>query len=89
MSTPPPPGGHRTLQRRRQAQAVKEKQQTQTPTSARAAGFGGSSSSILKIFTDEADGLRVDPLVLLFLAAGFIFTVMSMHFVAKMTDQVF
>ncbi|KAL3229269.1 Protein transport protein SBH1 [Nakaseomyces bracarensis] len=89
MSTPPPPGGHRTLQKRRQAQAIKEKQQSQTPTSTRQAGFGGSSNTILKIFTDEADGLRVDPLVVLFLAVGFIFSVMSLHLIAKMTGYVF
>lgn len=89
MSTPPPPGGHRTLQKRRQAQAVKEKQQSQTPTSTRSAGFGGSSNTILKIFTDEANGLHVDPLVVLFLAVGFIFSVMALHLIAKMSGYVF
>lgn len=89
MSTATPPGGQRTLQKRRQAQSVKEKQLKQTPTSTRQAGFGGSSNSILKLYTDEANGLRVDPLVVLFLAVGFIFSVVALHVVAKVTGKIF
>ncbi|CCF60525.1 hypothetical protein KAFR_0K01710 [Kazachstania africana CBS 2517] len=88
MSTTPP-GGQRTLQKRRQAQSAKEKQTKQTPTSTRAAGHGGSSSSILKIYTDEANGLRVDPLVVLFLAVGFIFSVVALHVISKVTGKIF
>lgn len=84
-----PPGGQRTLQKRRQAQSIKEKQAKQTPTSTRNAGFGGSSNSILKIFTDEANGLRVDPLVVLFLAVGFIFSVVVLHVISKVTGRIF
>ncbi|KAH3902625.1 probable Protein transport protein Sec61 subunit beta [Saccharomycodes ludwigii] len=90
MSTAVPPGGQRTLQKRRQAQNAKENKLKQTPTSARAAGFGGSSNNILKIFTDEAsNGLRVDPLAVLFLAVGFIFSVVALHVIAKMTGKLF
>ncbi|SCU89047.1 LAMI_0D12222g1_1 [Lachancea mirantina] len=89
MSSPAPPGGQRTLQKRRQAQSVKDKQQKQTPASSRQAGFGGSSSSVLKLYTDEANGLRVDPLVVLFLAVGFIFSVVALHVVAKVTGKLF
>lgn len=84
-----PPGGQRTLQKRRQAQNAKEKQLKQTPASTRQAGHGGSSSSILKIYTDEANGLRVDPLVVLFLAVAFIFSVVALHVIAKVTGKLF
>lgn len=84
-----PPGGQRTLQKRRQAQAAKDNKAKQTPTSTRSAGFGGSSNSILKIFTDEANGLRVDPLVVLFLAVGFIFSVVALHVISKVTGRIF
>lgn len=89
MSTSTPPGGQRTLQKRRQAQSAKEKQLKQAPASTRQAGHGGSTSSILKIYTDEANGLRVDPLVVLFLAVGFIFSVVALHVIAKVTGKIF
>ena len=88
-SSPAPPGGQRTLQKRRQARSVKDKQANQTPTSTRQAGFGGSTNSILKIYTDEANGLRIDPLVVLFLAVGFIFSVVALHIITKVTGKIF
>ena len=88
-SSPAPPGGQRTLQKRRQAKSVKDKQANQTPTSTRQAGFGGSTNSILKIYTDEANGLRIDPLVVLFLAVGFIFSVVALHIITKVTGKIF
>lgn len=42
---------------------------------------------MLKLFTDEAQGLRVDPLVVLFLAVGFIFSVIILHVFAKVTGK--
>ena len=89
MSAAVPPGGQRTLQKRRQAQSNKDKQLNKTPTSARSAGVDGSSNSILKIYTDEANGLRVDPLVVLFLAVGFIFSVVALHVLTKVTGKIF
>ncbi|AMD19604.1 HCL547Cp [Eremothecium sinecaudum] len=89
MSSPAPPGGQRTLQKRRAAQSAKDKQAKQTPASTRQAGFGGSSSSILKLYTDEANGLRVDPLVVLFMAVGFIFSVIILHVIAKVPGKLF
>lgn len=89
MSSAVPPGGQRTLQKRRQAQNAKEKQLKQSPTSTRQAGFGGSSNSILKLYTDEANGLRIDPLVVLFLAVGFIFSVIALHIIAKVSGKIF
>jgi protein transport protein SEC61 subunit beta len=85
----PAPGGQRTDLKRRNNAKSKAQSQQQTPTSTRAAGFGGSSSSLLKLYTDEAQGLRVDPLVVLFLAVGFIFSVIVLHVLAKVTGKVF
>jgi len=42
----------------------------------------------LKLYTDEAQGLRVDPLVVLFLAVGFIFSVIALHVIAKLTGKI-
>ncbi|EJS44037.1 sbh2p [Saccharomyces arboricola H-6] len=85
MAASVPPGGQRILQKRRQAQSIKDKQAKQTPTSTRQAGHGGSSSSILKLYTDEANGYRVDSLVVLFLSVGFIFSVFGLHLLTKFT----
>lgn len=49
------------------------------PSSTRAAGAGGSSSTMLKLYTDESPGLKVDPVVVLVLSLGFIFSVVAMH----------
>lgn len=57
------------------------------PVSTQAAGAGGSNATMLKLFTDEAQGLRVDPLVVLFLAVGFIFSVIILHVFAKITGK--
>lgn len=48
-----------------------------------------NSNSILKIYSDEAKGLRVDPLVVLFLAVGFIFSVVGLHVISKITSKIF
>lgn len=42
---------------------------------------------MLKLFTDEAEGLNVDPLVVLFLSVGFIFSVIALHVIAKVTGK--
>lgn len=88
-ATPPPPGGQRTLQKRRQAQSARDKQLKLTPTSARAAGFEGSSNNVLKIFAEEAEAFRVDPLVVLFLAVGFVISVICLHAISKATGKIF
>ncbi|ODV76507.1 SEC61-beta family protein, partial [Cyberlindnera jadinii NRRL Y-1542] len=81
------PGGQRTDIKRRNNAKAKAQAQSQTPTSTRSAGFGGSSASLLKLYTDEAQGLRVDPLIVMFLAVGFIFSVIALHIVAKLTGK--
>ena len=42
---------------------------------------------MMQLFYDEAQGFRVDPLVVLFLAVGFIFSVIILHVFAKITGK--
>ena len=42
---------------------------------------------MMKLFTDEAQGLRVDPLVVLISAVGFIFSVIMHACFAKITGK--
>ncbi|KAG7194539.1 Arf guanine nucleotide exchange factor sbh1 [Scheffersomyces spartinae] len=81
------PGGLRSAAKRKNTADKKAQQANATPASTRAAGAGGSSSTMLKLFTDEAQGLRVDPLVVLILAVGFIFSVIILHVLAKLTGK--
>lgn len=86
-SSPPPPGGARTAIRRRAAADQKEKIANQRPNSTRAAGAGGSSSTMLRLYTDESPGLKVDPVVVLVLSLVFIFSVVALHIIAKLTRK--
>lgn len=78
-SSPTPPGGPRTALRRRAAADHKETVRNARPASTRAAGAGGSSGTMLKLYTDESPGLKVDPVVVLVLSLGFIFSVVGLH----------
>ncbi|KAH3661607.1 hypothetical protein OGAPHI_006455 [Ogataea philodendri] len=90
MSSSAVPGGAKTLAKRKATQENKLKQQLQSqPTSTRAAGAGGSSSTMLKIYTDESQGFKIDPLVVLVLAVSFIFSVVLLHVLAKVTGKFF
>lgn len=83
------PGGQRTLAKRRATKENKLKQEKQNrPTSSRAAGAGGSSSTMLKIYTDEAQGFKIDPLVVLIFAVAFIFSVVLLHVISKITGKI-
>jgi protein transport protein SEC61 subunit beta len=86
-SSPPPPGGARTAIRRRAAADQKEKIANARPSSTRAAGAGGSSSTMLRLYTDESPGLKVDPVVVLVLSLVFIFSVVALHVIAKITRR--
>ncbi|RYP26949.1 hypothetical protein DL770_002042 [Monosporascus sp. CRB-9-2] len=86
-SSPPPPGGARTAIRRRAAADQKEKIANARPSSTRAAGAGGSSSTMLRLYTDESPGLKVDPVVVLVLSLVFIFSVVALHIIAKITRR--
>ena len=83
-SSPTPPGGARTAIRRRAAADQKEKIANVRPSSTRAAGAGGSSSTMLRLYTDESPGLKVDPVVVLVLSLVFIFSVVALH--SKLED---
>jgi preprotein translocase subunit Sec61beta len=65
--------------RRRAAADQKEKIANARPNSTRAAGAGGSSSTMLRLYTDESPGLKVDPVVVLVLSLVFIFSVVALH----------
>ncbi|BGO94914.1 hypothetical protein NBRC10512_006177 [Rhodotorula toruloides] len=71
------------MQMRRRAAALNGKKDD-VPHSARAAGHGGSSSTMMKLYTDEAPGLKVDPVIVLSLAVVFIFSVVSLHLLSKL-----
>ncbi|KAM7224565.1 Sec61beta family domain containing protein [Rhypophila decipiens] len=86
-SSPPPPGGARNVIRRRAAADQKEKIANARPSSTRAAGAGGSSSTMLRLYTDESPGLKVDPVVVLVLSLVFIFSVVALHIIAKVTRK--
>ncbi|CCD25289.1 Arf family guanine nucleotide exchange factor SBH1 NDAI_0E04720 [Naumovozyma dairenensis CBS 421] len=80
-TTSTPPGGQRTLQKRKQA-PVAAKSKAESASSP-------SSNPMLKIYSDEATGLKIDPLVVLFLAVGFIFSVVALHIISKITSKLF
>ncbi|KIW70535.1 hypothetical protein PV04_02796 [Phialophora macrospora] len=82
-----PPGGPRSAIRRRAAADHKESVKNARPTSTRAAGAGGSSGTMLRLYTDESPGLKVDPMVIMFLSLGFIFSVVALHLIAKLTKR--
>ncbi|KAL2198992.1 Sec61beta family-domain-containing protein [Corynascus similis CBS 632.67] len=86
-SSPPPPGGARTAIRRRAAADQKERIANARPNSTRSAGAGGSSSTMLRLYTDESPGLKVDPVVVLVLSLVFIFSVVALHIIAKITRK--
>ncbi|OJJ47816.1 hypothetical protein ASPZODRAFT_131397 [Penicilliopsis zonata CBS 506.65] len=86
-SSPTPPGGPRAAMRRRATADHKESLRNVRPSSTRAAGAGGSSGTMLKLYTDESPGLRVDPVVVLVLSLGFIFSVVGLHVIAKITRK--
>ncbi|PWN27466.1 hypothetical protein BDZ90DRAFT_179940 [Jaminaea rosea] len=53
------------------------------PNSTRAAGAGGSSNTMLRIYTDDNKGLSVDPVIVLVLAVSFVFSVVCLHVIGK------
>ncbi|KAI0033104.1 Sec61beta family-domain-containing protein [Vararia minispora EC-137] len=57
--------------------------QASKPNSARAAGAGGSSNTMLKLYTDDSPGLRVDPFIVLVLSLSFIASIFFLHISAK------
>ncbi|KAL1305782.1 hypothetical protein AAFC00_003948 [Neodothiora populina] len=86
-SSPKPPGGPATAIRRKAAADRADKVANARPSSTRAAGAGGSSSTMLRLYTDESPGLKVDPFVVLVLSVGFIISVVALHILAKVTKK--
>ncbi|KAF9025281.1 Pre protein translocase Sec Sec61-beta subunit [Hymenopellis radicata] len=56
---------------------------TSRPNSTRAAGAGGSSNTMLKLYTDDSPGLKVDPFIVLVLSLAFIASIFFLHISAK------
>ncbi|OJD35083.1 preprotein translocase sec sec61-beta subunit [Diplodia corticola] len=86
-SSPKPPGGPAVAIRRKAAADRADKVANARPSSTRAAGAGGSSSTMLRLYTDESPGLKVDPVVVLVLSVGFIISVVALHVIAKITKK--
>jgi preprotein translocase subunit Sec61beta len=63
----------------RAAADQKDKIANARPNSTRSAGAGGSSSTMLRLYTDESPGLKVDPVVVLVLSLVFIMSVVALH----------
>ncbi|KAM5537077.1 hypothetical protein V8D89_009223 [Ganoderma adspersum] len=57
--------------------------QASKPNSTRAAGAGGSSNTMLKLYTDDSPGLRVDPFIVMVLSLSFIASIFFLHISAK------
>lgn len=73
--------------RRRAAADRQDKVANARPTSTRAAGAGGSSSTMLRLYTDESPGLKVDPVVVMTLSVVFIISVVMLHGTFVVLDQ--
>ncbi|PNS19522.1 Protein transport protein Sec61 subunit beta [Sphaceloma murrayae] len=86
-TSPKAPGGPATAIRRKAAADRADKIANVRPSSTRAAGAGGSSSTMLRLYTDESPGLKVDPFVVLVLSVGFIISVVALHIIAKITRR--
>ncbi|KAI4748256.1 hypothetical protein E4T50_01436 [Aureobasidium sp. EXF-12298] len=78
-ASPRAPGGPATAIRRKAAADRADRAANVRPSSTRAAGAGGSSSTMLRLYTDESPGLKVDPFVVLVLSVGFIISVVALH----------
>ncbi|KAF7188917.1 hypothetical protein AC579_3218 [Pseudocercospora musae] len=86
-ASPKAPGGPATAIRRKAAADRQDRIASQRPSSTRAAGAGGSSSTMLRLYTDESPGLKVDPFVVMVLSIGFIISVVALHIIAKFTKR--
>ncbi|KAG8951389.1 Arf guanine nucleotide exchange factor sbh1 [Tulasnella sp. 424] len=73
-----PAGTANQLRRRAAGSEVSAK-----PNSTRSAGAGGSSNTMLRLYTDDSPGLRVDPFVVMVLSISFIGSIFFLHLSAK------
>lgn len=69
---------------RRRAANLPSKQ-SDRPSSTRAAGHGGSSNTMMKLYTqDDHVGLKVEPVVVLGLSVVFVASVVCLHLANKL-----
>ncbi|KAA1068183.1 Arf guanine nucleotide exchange factor sbh1 [Puccinia graminis f. sp. tritici] len=71
--------------RRRAANLPSKAKQGDRPASTRAAGHGGSSNTMMRLYTqDDHVGLRVEPVVVLGLSVVFVASVVCLHLANKL-----
>ncbi|GAA5943812.1 SEC61-beta family protein [Sporobolomyces koalae] len=76
--------GSAGTQLRRRAAALAADKKDDSPNSPRAAGAGGSTNTMMRLYTqDDNPGLKVDPVIVLSLAVVFVFSVVSLHLISK------
>ncbi|KAF9364721.1 hypothetical protein BGX34_000678 [Mortierella sp. NVP85] len=61
------------------------RRRTATSRAQNARGPGPSSAGMMRIYTDDSPGLRVDPVVVLVLSLAFIASVFALHIYGKLT----
>ncbi|EGG00175.1 uncharacterized protein MELLADRAFT_39902, partial [Melampsora larici-populina 98AG31] len=70
---------------RRRAANLPSKNDKDRPTSTRAAGHGGSSNTMMRLYTqDDNVGLKVEPVVVLGLSVAFVASVVCLHLANKL-----
>ncbi|KAF9115016.1 Protein transport protein Sec61 subunit beta [Mortierella sp. AM989] len=76
--SPTPAGASpRTAALRKRTTTTSRAQTSRTP--------GPSTSGMMRIYTDDSPGLRVDPVVVLVLSLAFIASVFALHIYGKLT----
>ncbi|ODQ65421.1 hypothetical protein NADFUDRAFT_26056, partial [Nadsonia fulvescens var. elongata DSM 6958] len=48
-----------------------------------------ASKTLLKLYSDDAEGFKVDPVVVMVMSLGFIFSVVALHVLAKISSKFF
>lgn len=66
----------------RRKAAADQKAMASRPSSTRAAGAGGSNQAMMKLYSDEATGLKVDPVVVIVISLSFIGSVFALQYVS-------
>ncbi|KAF9400753.1 Protein transport protein Sec61 subunit beta [Mortierella sp. AD011] len=61
------------------------RKRTTTTSRAQTSRAGPSTSGMMRIYTDDSPGLRVDPVVVLVLSLAFIASVFALHIYGKLT----
>ncbi|KAF9585400.1 Protein transport protein Sec61 subunit beta [Lunasporangiospora selenospora] len=75
--SPTPSGASARAAALRKRSSTSRAQTTRTP--------GPSTSGMMRIYTDDSPGLRVDPVVVLVLSLAFIASVFALHIYGKLT----